>query len=437
MRTLLLVTITLLTIGFLTGQRRPDRPHPHPHPSPSPTTTPTPTPTPTPIQGDAWTTYGHDEHRTSQSQGSITGLVQQWRYHPPDTPYAVQRAIATSQSIYLRWQAQGGGIIVEQLSPTATRTGIIGGGPDYDRHHWPSLDQTGLIFAADDGIFSTTKFLGIDTWGDTLIADGRYLVASTHHHDLNSSLPQLYVGAYDRSLNLLWKANQNPQQSGGQGQTDMVDGLAYNSGNLFYAATYLNGTQTNFPLQDGVYSFNAATGTRNWLQPATPTSKLSADSSKVYLLEGFTTRTGTFNLALTATSLVARDQQSGAQVWSIPISFPSGGTHCQAPVLANGLAIIATDTGVEAFNATTGARVWVTAISAKASQQRGSGYAECEETTLVASPTTLVVTATDGIHLLSLIDGSELLFSPILASNPVIVGNRVYVVSQGDLLALE
>jgi outer membrane protein assembly factor BamB len=143
-------------------------------------------------------------------------------------------------------------------------------------------------------------------------------------------------------------------------------------------------------------------------------------------------------------------------VWSATITNPGE----QAPVIANGLVIVGTAQGVEAYNATTGAKSWSSAVLNgvathwyPGSQGGTCGYVQIPTaygaTTTIAAALgsrTLVVTANDGIHILALGTGADVWHGrpagvPGIVSNPVIVndparGAIIYVEDYGKLYAL-
>lgn len=175
-------------------------------------------------------------------------------------------------------------------------------------------------------------------------------------------------------------------------------------------------------------------GMPKWSTPTTPASAISAGDGFVYLVE--------------AGNVVARKQSDGSIAWS----SPAAGAGAQAPVLANHLVIVATPTNVVAFDAMSGAPAWKTPITGAAAQpyvrQISNGCAGLQTlggasiTTLAAAvpSATLVVTASDGVHVLSLTDGSEKWTGKIPGAkspvhDPVLVGKTVYVIDSAGSFA--
>jgi outer membrane protein assembly factor BamB len=382
----------------------------------------------------------------SSINGTLTPL---WRYIPAGfaglNALTVQHVIVGSAGPLIRYSLSDGETVLEQLDFNGNRTQVTYSGREYDRRDWPSISGNESLVSAD-GTFSVNpfRFLGIDVWGDTMINPPYYYAPNTHHHDLNSSLPMPYIKAYDSALNQIWVANQ-PPHSDAQGQTDMLGAsmaLSTNGATLFTPALYISGSAPTYPIANGLYALNAATGAQVWFQASTPTSKISTDSSRVYGIEGTTFRTGTFNEVLTGTALVARNQSNGAIAWTQPVTFAvivtspqTRGTTSQAPVVMNGLVIIGTETGLQAFDAVTGTPAWTLPMTGAASpQQFGSGYSECIETRIAGAQgsNTLIVTADDGIHIVDVTTGANLstqTLSGVVGTprNPVIANNRLYV----------
>jgi hypothetical protein len=140
-------------------------------------------------------------------------------------------------------------------------------------------------------------------------------------------------------------------------------------------------------------------------------------------------------------TLVARAQNDLHIVWSATVS--SAGP--QAPLLANGLVIVGGYSDVEAFDAATGVRVWKSAtLSGLTTYSSGS------TTTYLAAALgsgTLICTTSTGIHILSLLNGTELWKGATSGANgtphdPVIVndpagGPVLYVVDYTGVIALK
>jgi len=477
----------------MSGQQssRQPKPHPTPKPKPSPTATPsptpapsptvTPTPAPTPISGDAWPTYGHDAQRTSASQGNIPGpLTEVWRYKPPglypDIACSVQHAIATPNEIYIRWSVcTSGQTQLEKVSINGTRIWVRQSCCNKSDWSWPSVTPSGTSFLNDDGLasWSTTGTRvdsldrNFDTWGNTLVdpSEQRYYAVN----NINFDGPELFLAAYNSSLSRLWVANRQAPGSYRTFSENLLGGALALSGNtLFEASTYNPSGDANFQLQDGISALDSDSGARRWVATTIPASQISVDSTNVYVIEGSKTILGAHFSVMTGMNLVARNQATGAVVWSQPVAFPivydhwvinpdgtfthvqMRGTSVQAPVLANGLVIVGTEAGVQAFDAASGNPVWTASmVGAAVPQQSTSGQNQSADTRMAAAlgSGTLIVTTPTAIRVLALANGAEL-WSGVAPStvgffrNPVIVNDRVYGTdgtsfTDGGLIALE
>jgi hypothetical protein len=401
---------------------------------------------------DGWTTYGHDARRTSASDGCVAGAVDTaWRYAPTapagKTVKAVFNAIARSDGVFLAWSASNdpylGTTAADRLDATGKLVWSFDSGTDSNLGNWPSIAWTSLILN-EDGIYYVdlatgmkTGGNGVDNWGQTLTDGASLYVVNDSHVDG----PGIYVGAYDDKVTSLWQQNTYGMCRIDAG--DIAGGIALDGGTLFYAPNYSLGAGVMLSFSSGVYAFAAKDGAPQWFQPASATSGISAGGGMVYLIEG-------------NDQLVARKQTDGSVAWSAMAT--AAGT--QAPALAGGRVIVATATGILAFDGKTGAPAWTAALPgataqafnlmfsggcvAGSGQWSGNAFGTAVATTTVAAALgsgTVVVTATDGVHVLSLADGSELgKVLPAQASgpvrNPVIVGGTVYVVDSGGVLAL-
>ena len=402
---------------------------------------------------DNWLTYGHDANRTSASWASMSGpLKLAWHYVPTGAPsHAVAQALyalGRTDLVVLREQLFtnfGYG-----LTPSADRVSTTGQhvwtymiGSDADFGDWSAIVGNYLVFN-DDGVRyvnlgtgTSVHGGGVDSWGEMLADSATVYV----EQDAQIDGPGVYVGALDTTAKSLWQANKFATCRGSSAA--MAGGLALNNGVLFYAPYYQKGTDsTKLPYASGVYGFNAKTGAQTAFHATTPYSRMSADNANVYLIEN-------------QNALVARAQSSLNTVWSVAVTQPGE----QAPLLANGLVIIGTGAGVEAHSPSTGKIVWSTSIPGvdahwSETYQGGScgviqipvaGYASA---TMVAalSSRTLIVTAPDGIHVLSLLNGQDLwhgtpsgisnqIGNPIIVNDPV-KGATLYVTDYQGLYAL-
>jgi PQQ-like domain len=401
---------------------------------------------------DGWLTYGHDAQRTGASGGCVKGpLTTTWRYVPTPpamrTFKAVFNAVAQSDAVFVGWSASDdpylGTTALDRVDTTGARVWTFDSGTDSELGNWLTVTPFAIVLN-EDGLYYVDPMTGmktggngVDNWGQTL-TDGTSLYAV---NDAHIDGPGLYVGAYDDTCKQIWTSNTYGMCR--IDAADIANGLALDAGTLFYAANYSAGMGVTLPFASGVFAFDPATGKQTWYQAAAPTSGISAGGGLVYAIEGGAT-------------LVARKESDGTMAWSAPVA----GAGTQAPVLASGLAIVAGQAGVAAFSAATGAPKWTAAANGAAAQAfqlqfeggcvpgtaiwSGSNFATAvATTTLVAMPAAdaVLVTAQDGIHLLSLSTGTETwMGTPTqimgAARNPIVVGSTVYVVDDGGLVAL-
>jgi hypothetical protein len=279
---------------------------------------------------------------------------------------------------------------------------------------------------------------GVDTWGEILTDSTTLYFAN----DVQIDGPGVYAGAYDTAFKARWSANKFQSCRGSA--SAIAGGLALSNGVLFYAPTYTVGKPaTVLPFASGVFALNATTGAQQAFHASNPYSRISADGSRIYLIENQTT-------------LVALAQSDLHVLWSTTITNPGE----QSPVIANGLVIVGTASDVEAFSASSGAKSWSSAALSGAAAHWSSTYqgGSCGSvqipvafgaTATIAAALgsrTLVVTASDGVHILALGTGADVWHGRVAgvvgtAVNPVIVndparGAVVYVEDYSKLYAL-
>ena len=401
---------------------------------------------PPPCGTDAWSTYGHDARRSFATDACTKGpLTAMWHYQPaPPTGRTFEtafHAIAQTDGVFLQWMASDspytGTTAADRVSPSGTRVWTFDTGTDSNFGNWLTR-WNDVVILNDDGVYlldaatgMKKSSTGVDWWGQTIGDPARLYLANM----LQADGPGLFVGAVDATTKLLWQ--QNLHQECGHGWGDVVGGLALDGGLLFYAPSYRSGTGETLTFPSGVFAFDAAAGTPKWsVTTVTPSSALSAGSGRIYLVEG--------------ANLVARSELDGTQAWSAPLVAPGG----QAPVLADGKAIVATSAGVLAFDAATGAPSWTAGtVMAQAPLSTSAITNGCGKTiavggairtTMAASlaSDTLVVTAFDGLHLLSLSTGAESWKGTLDGGSadlhdPIPMGHLVYAIDSTGLVALE
>ncbi len=433
----------------------------------------------------AWNGYGADAQRTGATDACLgTQIRTAWRYVPtPPTGKAlnvVYHATADETGAYLQWAAELdntkvyiGQTNADRVTQSGQRMWTAQVGHESNMGHWATLAFDSLILNDDQIAYvdlatgQPTHMTDTDYAGETVF-DGTRLIAV---NEAKFAGPGLFIGAYDQQLSQLWRANDfNPCYLGA---ADRMDGLAVDGGMVFYVADYVGADSDTQDallaagLQSGLYAFDLATGAKKWFQPLAPGSKISAGANQIYLVESDT--------------LVARGQKDGERVWMVPAI----GAGAQAPVLALGLTIIGTSSGVSAFDQGSGKLVWSApaegvAVSKFSFTFQGScsspnglfdvsvplggvGLSGSDggatQAFYIAQPTTtmaaalgsrtLVVTASDSLQLLNLADGSRSYRATIdmeqgRVRDPIVVGSRIYVVDtamppaeNGGLLAID
>ena len=389
----------------------------------------------------AWPTYGHDGQRTFATDACITGpLTVAWSYSPAapagKSAKAVQHVIADKDAVYLQWAATIvpylGTTALDRVSLTGSRVWTMDTGTDANEGNWASIVGSNVV-VNDDGVYfvdaATGKRgvgTGVDWWGQSIpnaTGNGLWLADTS-----KSDGPGLFVGLMDDKAKMTWKQNEQGTACG-DGFADTIGGIALDSGVLFYAASYTAGSGgKTLAFASGLYAFDAAAGTPKWKQPLTPTSVISAGDGLVYLIEG-------------GKNLVARKQSDGTPAWTMAVTSPGA----QAPALAAGLVLIGTATGVAAFDAKTGASKWTSPVPGAAaraytititngcsgSQNQGASIAT--SIAIASASSTVVVTGSDGVHVLDLTTGAEKWKGAVTGAktpvhDPVLVGSTVYVV---------
>lgn len=387
-----------------------------------------------------WLTYGHDARRTSASDACIDGqLAPAWTYVPMGGLTSMHHVIASTDAVYVQWAAPTGPYVgttaADRVSPQGKRVWTYDTGSDANLGNWASVSGGNLVLQ-DDGLYFVDLVTGkvgpntgVDWWGQTIpAANGGVWFANTSKSDG----PGLFVGLMDMTAKTTWKGNEQGTMCG-DGFSDVMGGIAVDGSVLFYAPVYKTGSAKQ-PLPSGVYAFDALTGSPKWNVMTTPASAISVGDGFVYLIEGG--------------ELVARKQADGTKAWSVP----AANAGAQSPVLANHLVIIATQANVVAVDATTGTAAWTSPVVGAAAQpyqrQISNGCSGLQTlgaatiTTLAAAlPSgTLVVTASDGIHVLALKDGSakwsgKIPGAKFAVHDPVLVGKMVYVIDSAASFA--
>lgn len=392
---------------------------------------------------DAWSTLGHDARRTSASNGCVhETLTELWHFDGKaagETFYGFYNAVADKDAVYAHPAAAGTPVISRVAAATGKQTWSYHGSADYPLGHWLTLGLD-RVAADDDGLYfvSTSdgkiaKSAGVDWWGQTAADDKRFYVVTSVHGDG----PGAFVDAWDPAKGELWKANQ--QGSCDPALGDSNGAIAVDGDTLYFAPHYIVNSAmggvsdaTGAMYASGLYAFDAAAGTKKWSVSFVPHSAISVDASHIYLVEA-------------GPALVARNKTDGSVAWSAPLTDDLTKIAAQPPVLAGGKVIIAAADQVLSFDAASGKAGWKATVARAA--YPGFGYTvinflSCKNapqpaappafTTLAAATAsdTLIVTGSDGVHVLSLMTGTELgKVGTTNTWNPIIVGDRVYAIT--------
>lgn len=448
-------------------------------PTRTPTISVTPSVTPTlgTIAASDWSTIGHDEKRTFTSDGSILGpLTLAWTFDAPDgvtsigTHYQLDRIkhtanlIATSSAVYLRtaWTDVGttvSGIVYGMIDKLGTSgnhiwNSIIGVNMDRRMHMQrvnTTLYQYGTgdkIIVNEDGLNFVNDVTGvreshvqIDIWGSILV-DPQDTSCFYTTNEFEVDAEGVFLRKYNPSYAGLtpqfqqWTKNLYNAYVNGGAREYNGGGIGLENGVIYFAPRYkfADGIQH---IQNGVYAFATLSGASVWFAPSTPTSPLSI---------------GTYIFLTEDNNLVARNKSNGNLVWSRALSgtvlqrLPDGidfnNSFCiQSPVVVNDIVIIGTTNGIYAFNQNDGTPAWsnTSVIPFQSSTITGTTYYRHNYTYMCAATgsNTLAICGSDfNVHILSLANGTEqwsgLPVTPLYyLCNPVMVGNRLYVVDGG------
>ena len=405
--------------------------------------------TPPPCSGpgaspDPWSMLGHDGKRTSASNGCIhASLTESWRFDGKSAGekyYALYNAVGDKDAVYVH-AAERAPTVARVDASTGKQAWRYAGPADYDLGNWLTLgfdtvlvDDDGVyLLAAADGKLKTTS--GVDWWGQTAADDKRFYVVTTTHGDG----PGAFVGGWDLTKGLAWKANEQGSCDPALGDTNGA--LAVDAGVVYFAPRYVvtpkaggSADAGTLKYASGLYAIDAATGSTKWSVPLSPQSSISLGDGHVYLIEP-------------GPSLVARKTSDGAIAWSAPLATDAFKVGSQPPLLARGSVVIAAGDQVRSFDAATGKPGW-TATIARASFTSNPGtsinFVSCPSagepagspllTTLAAATAsnTLIVTGGDAIHVLSLDSGAEQGKVALAnAWNPIVIGDQLYVIASG------
>lgn len=389
-----------------------------------------------------WLNLGHDSQRTSTDpDGNITSVAEVWIRKTAGNPLNgwAGGAIADSDSLYYFYSTYFptiGGTGDRFSMAKYSKDGVLlwnntSLGGHNTGNYWPAKIGDFVYFHDYRGgvvnIFTGARegILSNDSYGFIAVppSEDRWFTARTGANEgFVGGIKMMAVELHMTSLltaGRIWVRNE-ADTSGGDNVTDYCGAVLYDNDKVYHAAKYSVFSAAggwNYP--SGIYAWDYD-GDTQWSVVCDPLGHMSAGDNRLYLAEG--------PIYTTNSVLKARSQTDGSVIWSQTISgyYLTG----QPPVVVGTLVIVASSTGVHAFDSATGAVAWTAAISGinpvDLNKQRNTGLAAAEVSN------TLVVTCTAGIVILDLTDGSvvQTYDPPSLEGrpvNPIIVGNRLYV----------
>ena len=445
-----------------------------------------PGPNPNCDMNDAWTTLAHDSQRTGASGACIGSNLNHIRViqNSVTTVGKVMNVIADASGIYIAWLGnnQKTQSVYEKMDHSNNFLWSRPYGVDFQTGIWPTIIGQ-YIYIHDNATNKIDKITGAavtniahgidyNSFGLILkVSDLLFATVNSIQYDASLSL---YLHLYDVRGNQIgqpinfpeWERNKQitviPPALYSSLATDNLGGaLATDGTSIIYSALYNRGEALQFNLTTGIYSFDLA-GNQKWFKSATPLSHSSIKNGYVYTVEGNVTitevpgrtvisnKTGqpfTYtNAVMTIQSerVRARKISDGTVVWASEI-LPEGAS-IQSPILSNNLAIVSTNTTVEAYDQLTGAKVWsrpITGASIPFMPSNGLQVNTRFHTSMAAAEgsNTLIVAASSGLYGLSITTGVPnwtvaqnsadwtRLFPNVTGRlfNPVLLGRRLFL----------
>lgn len=368
---------------------------------------------------DSWSTYAHDARRSGASGGCVWfPLAAAWSYAPSAAPprvmQTVERAIADTTAVYVKWDSSGNNAIswgtpaVDAVSLAGVRLWSADKPLNDNQGNWPSFftyekyrngvyeTRRGLVLN-DDGLriwnaaggpvyrppnplpYADRETHSSDSWGETLTDGTRLWI---YNQEVLHG-PDMGLRAYDRRGKLLLSLNnygyydnpghvpQLPQE-----QWDIAGdyrgALAYDGGAIYLGTRYQFActpsatkpcdSDEQKPFKSGLYSWTTSAGEERWpMVEVDLASHMSVAGIRMYLLEK-DPQNGQVTLAI---------RHGGYRGNLLFRSAPLSGLRhsAQPPVLAGGRVI----TAVEDSNGDTVVHSWDTFSGATPQSRRLAG----------------------------------------------------------------
>lgn len=370
---------------------------------------------------DAWTTYGHDNARTSASGGCVFAPLRVAWTFVPRSPLGMMtfatHVVGDPETVFVSG-ADGPSSAIWRVGARDAAPAWVYSSGDGVRESWPTSADS-RVYLADDGVNVVDAATGkgrmreLDAWGENL-SDGAHLFVENNWYLDGYGL---YVSAFDLDGTLLWRRDYNALVRSFRAPD--VGGLALAGGRLVHSAQHggLSGTQLS--------AFDPQTSERLWTVATSPQSSPSLADGRVFTLERWKGEH--------TDRLVARLLSDGTLVWARELAEARG----PAPVLAGRLVIVHARGGVYALDQASGQPVWSTALPRTAQPVQLA-------TTLAAAmgSRTLVVLSGKTVHVIGLDDGGELWSGTPVAhahrlESPTVIGESLYVVADGHVLRMD
>jgi len=274
------------------------------------------------------------------------GFVFQWEYSPTlpsgvSTQYAGAGSVAADSSfIYYKYEFYNtaiGGVHDDTRIDKIDMTGAkkwqsLNVGINKSYHFFPALVGSSIYTHEDkikkvrtsDGSWGYLDGAGYDDFGSVKQA-GNYIVTTNSFQ--TETLQKPYISLMGLDLSIVWRKvfPFTPARDINRGE------VAYDNGKVFYNPSYYN-QFVPYTYESGIYCFNFS-GDTLWFKNIIPQGRMSAANGRLFSFEN--------------NNFTSRDQLSGNLIWQVNAT---GFAENQPAVLTSNLAIIATTSGVTAYD---------------------------------------------------------------------------------------